>query len=147
MASLYARANARQRKILRAVEGAVRNVRDAHPDWIKDRRAARSIAKRAAGTITSQWRDVLATVETGSSSDMAGSVVVTASGHGRSDGFRLQRSAAQRMKPWTCVVIRQLRRELTRRLGPLKASGQTEAAEAFIFVLRFLSEREKGGSP
>lgn len=59
MASLYKTANSRQRFILKVVEGAVKNVADHH--GLKfDPRQARSIAKRAAGTLTAQWPDVLA---------------------------------------------------------------------------------------
>ena len=54
MSSLYKRANKTQIRILRAVEGAVKNVKDAHPDWPIEPHMARSIAKRAAGTISSQ---------------------------------------------------------------------------------------------
>lgn len=42
------------------IEGAVVNAGHAHPEYSIDRRLARSIAKRAAGTLTSQWGSVLA---------------------------------------------------------------------------------------
>lgn len=62
MATLYKRANARQQQILRVVEGAVRNASSAHPEEHPiSPRMARSIAKRAAGTLTALWQDVLAT--------------------------------------------------------------------------------------
>ena len=35
----------------RAVKGAVRNAKDAHPEWEIDRRFEQAIAKRAAGTL------------------------------------------------------------------------------------------------
>src|SRR5258708_36230971 len=44
---------------MRAVEGAVLNVADAH-GRPRDRYIARSIAKRAAGTLTASWPEVLA---------------------------------------------------------------------------------------
>lgn len=52
MASLYKRATPAQAKVLRAVEGAVHNAAHAHPEFIISDRFARSIAKRAAGTIS-----------------------------------------------------------------------------------------------
>jgi len=60
MVSLYKRANARQNRVLKIVEGAVKNAADHHPEFNYTPRLARSIAKRAAGTLTAQWRDVLA---------------------------------------------------------------------------------------
>lgn len=60
MSSLYKRASARQQKILRIVEGAVKNTADHHPEFEFSPRLARSIAKRAAGTLTAAWPDVLA---------------------------------------------------------------------------------------
>ncbi len=61
MATLYKRANARQKRLLRIVEGAVRNALHAHPDgYTKHDHFARSVAKRAVGTISSQWGDLLA---------------------------------------------------------------------------------------
>src|SRR5260370_35193289 len=59
MAPLYKRASPAQRRILRVVEGAVLNAADAH-GRPRDRYIARSIAKRAAGTLTASWPEVLA---------------------------------------------------------------------------------------
>ncbi len=52
MASLYKRANDRQQRVLRIVEGAVKNAADHHPEFDYSPHLARSIAKRAAGTLT-----------------------------------------------------------------------------------------------
>lgn len=68
MATLYKRASRIQMRMLRIIEGAVRNTLDAHPDIciydeqgpIDHNRFARSIAKRAVGTLSSQLDDVLA---------------------------------------------------------------------------------------
>lgn len=60
MASLYNRATISQKRVLRIVEGAVKNAVHAHPDREISRAMARSIAKRAAGTLTAEWPDVLA---------------------------------------------------------------------------------------
>ena len=62
MATLSKRADARQRRLLRIIEGAVKNTIDAHPDWreIDSKQFARSIAKRAVGTLSSQFDEVLA---------------------------------------------------------------------------------------
>lgn len=60
MVTLYKRATPTQRQILRIIEGAIKNAGDAHPE-IKQLtpRMVRSIAKRAAGTLSSQWAEVL----------------------------------------------------------------------------------------
>jgi hypothetical protein len=59
MVTLAKRASPSQARILRIVEGAVLNAADAHAKP-RDEQFARSIAKRAAGTLTAQWPDVLA---------------------------------------------------------------------------------------
>lgn len=62
MSTLYKRATPRQALVLRMVEGAVKNTLTAHPSYgtMPPERLARSIAKRAAGTLTAGWPDVLA---------------------------------------------------------------------------------------
>jgi hypothetical protein len=60
MATLYKRATPTQARILRIVAGAVMNVAHYHPEYGLTDRIARSIAKRATGTLTAQWREVLA---------------------------------------------------------------------------------------
>lgn len=64
MSSLYKRATPIQKKMLRIVEGAVRNALDAHPSILLTGDMsveifARSVAKRAIGTLSSQM-EVLA---------------------------------------------------------------------------------------
>ena len=60
MVTLYKKATPSQKRILRAVEGAVKNAADGHPEWQFTPTIARSIAKRAAGTLSAQWPGVLA---------------------------------------------------------------------------------------
>lgn len=60
MVSLYKCATPSQLRILRIVEGAVRNAAHGHPEYNIPDTFARSAAKRAAGTLTAQWPDVLA---------------------------------------------------------------------------------------
>lgn len=59
MATLYKRATPAQYKLLRVVEGAVLNTFDAH-GLPREPVMARSIAKRAAGTLSACWPEVLA---------------------------------------------------------------------------------------
>lgn len=49
-----------QEWIFRAVAGAVKNAMHGHPAWQLDKTMARSIAKRATGTLSAEWRRALA---------------------------------------------------------------------------------------
>lgn len=62
MTTLSKRATPHQARVLRMIEGAVKNALDAHPDYATMPRdkLARSIAKRAAGTLTAAWPEMLA---------------------------------------------------------------------------------------
>lgn len=131
MAEFYDTATPAQKRIYRAVRGATLNVADAHPSWGLNKIIARSIAKRAAGTLTAEWPEVLAARESVSSdrglvSPMEGrsrSVVLIPAGRGA--------SATRR-------PLRRLWRELARQVGPLKWAGQHERAAALIEVLRMV---------
>lgn len=59
MATLWNRATPSQYRMLRAIAGAVRNAAHAHQIEMP-KTFARSVAKRATGTLTAQWPDVLA---------------------------------------------------------------------------------------
>lgn len=60
MATLSKRATPVQQKMLRIVEGAVKNALDAHPEIVAPETFARSVAKRAVGTLSAVFADVLA---------------------------------------------------------------------------------------
>lgn len=60
MSSLYKRATPIQRRMLRIIEGAVRQAHDSHPDMTDMNKFARCVAKRAVGTLTAQMPDVFA---------------------------------------------------------------------------------------
>lgn len=61
MVSLYNRASPIQRKMLRAIEGAMINAMHAHPEEAEiSPRFRRSIAKRAVGTLSALLPEVLA---------------------------------------------------------------------------------------
>ena len=57
--TLAKRATPSQARVMRIIEGAVYNAADAHGDP-RDTWMAKSIAKRAAGTLSAQWPEVLA---------------------------------------------------------------------------------------
>jgi len=60
VSSLYTRATPAQAVVLRMIEGAAKNAFHARPRATLGPQLARSIAKRATGTLTSQWGAVLA---------------------------------------------------------------------------------------
>lgn len=59
MVTLAKRATPAQARMMRVIVGAVLNTADAHGEP-RDEWLARSIAKRAAGTLSAQWPEVLA---------------------------------------------------------------------------------------
>lgn len=135
MASLYKRATPSQRRILRAVEGAIKNAAHAHPEIQISPPHRRSIAKRAAGTLTAQWPDVLA-ARVGASSESGDGPTLTGPWRQPPQGSKAAARGALRLAkrtPWR-VLIQQLSRPLTE----LKAAGLNERAEAYIDVLKMI---------
>lgn len=133
MSSLYNRATPSQARILRAVEGAVKNASDAHPELKISPHHRRSIAKRAAGTLTAQWPDVLAasrgSSESGNRSkyqrSRAASYCLKATGREGSDVRR-------------AFPLRRLIAEIARPLRAMKLAGEVERAAAYVDVLRMI---------
>lgn len=139
MSSLYRRATPSQARVLRIIEGAIKNTCDAHPNLQISPRHRRSIAKRAAGTLTAQWPEVLAASRGTSDSREPGQV--------RSDRGRV----AQALKPLgrggaDCVgpsplgrfPVRRLIADLARPLRAMKLAGETERVEAFVEALKII---------
>src|SRR5260221_505732 len=98
MTSLYKRATPRQAMVLRMIEGAVKNAAHAHPGRTIDDRMARSIAKLAAGTLTSQWGSVLAAPR--ARSEGANGKVIDRSAAGERQQRPLPGSAMLPATPW-----------------------------------------------
>ena len=124
---------------MRAVAGAVYNALDAHPYWKVPAALPGSVAKRAAGTICSQWADGLAGV---TSPSVAGEGEVSAprQGVGRLplDGRSLRAlSFSGRRRP----SLRKLVEQLSRPLRKLKQEDPARAA-AYIDVLRMIAKIE-----
>lgn len=144
MTSLYKRATPSQARILRAVEGAVKNAAHAHTCDTLPRNFARSVAKRAAGTLAAQWPDVLA-ARFDEPSGRSGAGI---SGAGR------QRWAkpAKPIGRGSSHVLRRsplpaLWKALAAQIRPLKESGQHEKAAAFVEVLKMIATLQARPSP
>ena len=145
MSSLYKRANVRQVRILRIVEGAVKNASHAHPEKQIDARMARGIAKRAAGTLTAAWPDVLALPLV--ASDSQGAEVAKPDGARAASstkaGKRLPRLSLRDADPSDLSRRVGFRRGLHLRIGrwagDARKAGNVERAEALADVLRLIA--------
>lgn len=145
MSTLYVRATPRQNKVLRMIEGACRNAAHAHPEWEFDPRLVTSIAKRATGTLTAQWRDVLAAPSLVRSdcdgSRLAapvtpGDAALTISGRKLALSEGRQSRGTSRV-PWRAPLGR-LHRAIGNAVGQARRDGQTDRAEALVDVLRMI---------
>jgi len=148
MVSLYRRANDRQRRVLRIIEGAVKNTVDAHKGELAIApRFARSIAKRAAGTLTAQYPLALAPPPSGASRDTAqlvdaaprsaGGQQLPASRAPALNGPRAEAARAHALRPAPLAL---LRKELSIRAGRARRAGAVERIAIYVEVLRLLAE-------
>jgi len=135
MASLYKRASPSQVRILRIVEGAVKNAADAHPELDIRPHHRRSIAKRAAGTLTAQWPEVLAQASRPGSE--TGAPVSLITGRRRASDFDMA-FARRALRLAKHPPFRALISEIARPIRGLKETGQSERAQALIDVLKVI---------
>lgn len=133
MSSLYRRATGPQSRMLTIVSGAVLNAAHAHPGHAVDKRFARSVAKRAVGTLSAQWQEVLAASGTPSGAERSGVASFRNGSHtGKARGGRhTQGSAGPRFHK---AIVQ----EVSRLIRPAKEAGQTERAGALIDVMRII---------
>jgi hypothetical protein len=133
MATLYKRASPPQHRMLRIVEGAFRDAAHVHgleyPEHMP-----RSISKRAVGTLSSQWVETLA-VQTPSVGDGVAKRAEPSqcSRLALVSGARRGASQLTRRSPLKKIIV-----HLSTQLRDIKKAGQTEKAEAFIEVLKFI---------
>lgn len=141
MATIYHRANPSQARIMRAVEGAVRNAAHSHPGWRFDHRFAKSVAKRAAGTLTAEWPDVLAArlarrqakrLSQLSQGTASGESVIRAPQRAPRRGFHLTEAAP----------LKSLWRKLSRMAGASKHEPARLAA--IVEILRLVAALQRG---
>lgn len=151
MATLYKRANPSQAMILRIVEGALKNACDAH-NVPFDPYFARSVAKRAAGTLSSEMKAVLA-AKPSEKLGLASQLVMAHRAALKAEvakprevlpGPRPQAGVsrtASRLAP-----LRSLEKHIVKQMRGIKERGETEKANAFIEILRKIAAlREKEG--
>ena len=141
MVSLYKRASPAQWRILRIIEGAIINACQAHPDRDPiDERFARSIAKRAAGTISAQWPELLAAkdrppVNGSFSADQRRATVgfQTCKARQKRGGDNLGRRPS----------LKKIRIQLGCLAREARKIGNEAREEAFVEALRIIADREK----
>lgn len=147
MSTLSKRATPRQAVVLRMIEGACRNAAHAHPGQVLDDRLARSIAKRAAGTLTAQWPSVLAAPKVRSEGDARHVRVLAANGGGNFLDHRRgsavdncsPRSAGASYYQWR-APLQLLWKSVGKKIGEARRAGQTERAETLIEVARDIAK-------
>jgi hypothetical protein len=142
MASLYKRATPQQRVMLSIVEGAVRNAAHYHSDRKVDDRFARSIAKRAVGTLSAQWPEVLAAKASARSSSQTGGAEVQGRacprcGQATNRNERGVPHPLPRRSP-----LARLHHRIARQLRALKIKGEHDLVAAYIDVLKAISKHE-----
>lgn len=146
MTTLYKRATAPQARILRIVAGAVMNVGHCHPEYGLTDRIARSIAKRATGTLTAQWRDVLA-------AQTAHGFAPSQSGRGlirvkaiRAPSQITKAAGERRTANWRSPLY-QLKRDLGIKAGAARRANDVARFEALADALRLVAKYEAALNP
>lgn len=143
MASLHKRANPSQRRMLRIVEGAVKNAAFYHPAHFVTDRFARSIAKRAVGTLSAQWPEVLAAKGISLSPQAATEIVRSALPRGGQVTIHAERrsSHSKRRPPLDALWHR-----LKQQIRPLREAGENDLAEAYVEIMKTIHACKRGAS-
>lgn len=132
MTTLYKRATGPQQRMLKIVSGAVLNTAHAHGASI-DRKFARGVAKRAVGTLSANWADMLAARAT-APSGLAGTIF-SASENGAQLDKRREGTPKQRRRPLGLILFN---REVSSLIGAAKIAGQHDRAQALIDCMRIM---------
>lgn len=143
MVTFAKRATPSQLQILRAVAGAVKNTADAHPKWTIHPNMARSISKRAAGTLTADWPKGLAAHSASSDSGLEPAKPLQPRGRCSDlvEGTTV-RGASHRARHSPLQI---LWKDLSKRAGSARRDGQHERSETFVEVLRLIASLQKKG--
>jgi hypothetical protein len=140
MASLWKRANGPQRRMLRIVAGAVIDAANAHPNAKPDKRFARSVSKRAVGTLSAQWTEVLAAP--GRASSEAKCATLADALRRKAKLRRLcKRGPAKGLIRWPPLAFAV--REIGNQVGRARRTGQYEREAALIECLRIINRQAR----
>lgn len=140
MVTLYKRATPPQAMILRIVEGAYKNACDSHGRAFEPN-FARSIAKRASGTLSAELSAVLAAKPSEKIGAATATVMVARSArvaqrNTPSGGRNLGRPRDGAITSPMVAPLRSLEKWMVRQMREIKNAGNAERAEAFIDILR-----------
>lgn len=131
-------------RIFRAVEGAVRNTAHGHPRWNLTRTMATSIAKRATGTLTAEWPDVLAARLSPSDSAIGtGSAVQWPPRQHATMATRKGGALVTRGRPPLHVLWKKLSSRIAEAKREAEYTGNTERVKALIEAIRLLDQAAK----
>lgn len=151
----------RQWRLLRIISGAVKNAADAHPEFGIDKKFARSVAKRAVGTLTAQWPEVLAlprgvasnrpddsTASSGRASQISdgaqdGSLTKGRAHRGSSSQVAHRAGGSQLKKARLPTSVKRLRMRIGLMAGEARKAGNVERYEAIADVLRMIADKQK----
>lgn len=123
--------------MLRAIAGAVRNAAHAHHVELAHN-FARSVAKRATGTLTAHWPDVLAASSSRHEGSRDTCLTRAPRGSGLQGHSKGDRLSAVRRSP-----IRKLWMLYAGQMWKIKREGTPEQYAAHVRVLRLLNEAQR----
>jgi hypothetical protein len=139
MTTLWKRATPSQYRMLRAIAGAVMNAAHAHQVNVPEN-FARSVAKRATGTLTAQWQEVLAAAH---HRRQNGSRATPATREPRWDHTVGGLSEGGRLRLLRRSPIRHAWRTFTVSMGDIKRNGTPEQFASHVKILRLLDEAQR----
>lgn len=139
MATLWNRATPSQYRMLRAIAGAVRNTAHAHQVEVP-KSFARSVAKRATGTLTAQWPDVLAAT---AKRRQEGSRARLTTREPRGSELLESTSKGDRLRLLRRSPIRKIWKLYADQMWKIKREGTAEQYAAHIRVLKLLDEAQR----
>lgn len=140
MSTLYKRATPSQVRVLRIIEGAVRNASHAHPDKQISDEMVRSIAKRAAGTLTAGWPDVLAARTLSRRSPRTSGEISYRRPQGAQTTKRFGRGASHLIRR---SPLQKIWKALSYEIGMAKRAGNSDRMCALVYVIRVIAAIEK----
>jgi hypothetical protein len=129
-----------QTRILRAVEGAVRNAAHAHHRAISVS-FARSIAKRAAGTISAQMPELLAVASRPSEKAESDTPATDRPRRACGSAKRAEKGPAQVRS--SRAHLRNTWKHLTQQIKPLRLADNDVLANSYVEILKAISAAQR----
>lgn len=140
MTTLYRRATPSQRVLTKIIEGSIKNALDSHPGKREFTvNMVRSITKRAVGTLTANWPDVLAAKDYFLAlSERARGLMLRGPSPSKSKRLTASKRGASQAGSRRSPLLK-LHKDISRQMRFIKDSGNAERAQAMIDVMRMIS--------